>query len=67
MPTSVNAHGSHEIDITTVEHDFQPVDNACTADLGPTTSVVRLPAHIDAAQALLVKIDASATHLTART
>jgi hypothetical protein len=41
-------------------------DNACTDDLGVTTSVVRLPATVDNTQGLLVRIDGTTTRLAAR-
>lgn len=38
----------------------------CTADLAVTTSLVRLPAEIDASRALVVRVDGAPTRLAAR-
>jgi hypothetical protein len=57
IPTSVNAHDAHQLVIKTVEHDLYEQDDACTADLGPTTSVVEIPEEIDEHHAVLVEID----------
>ena len=61
LPTSVKAHGPHEVRIKTAEPDGN-----CTSDLGPTTSTVKLPAEIDDTAALTVSIDGTSTHLGPR-
>jgi hypothetical protein len=66
IPTSVSADDARDVVIRTVEHDFHEGDNACTDDLGVTTSVVRLPATVDNTQGLLVQIDGTPTRLAAR-
>ena len=66
IPTSVIGRSAREVVISTVEHDFIKGDQACTADLAVTTSVVRLPAETNGAQALFVQIDGMRTRLPAR-
>ena len=61
LPTSVKAHGPHEVRIKIAEPDGN-----CTSDLGPTTSTVKLPAEIDDTAALTVSIDGTSTHLGPR-
>ena len=63
LPTSVRAHGAHEVRIKTAELFLREGDHACTSDLGPTTSTVKLPADIDDTAVLTVSIDGTATHL----
>lgn len=46
---------------------FELGGGACTADLGPTTSVVRLPSLVDGSLAVAVRVDGTTTHLAART
>ena len=65
IPTSVDARSAEVVVIRTVEHDFVQGDQACTADLAVTTSVVRVPARADAARSLQVKIDGTTTRLPA--
>lgn len=47
-------------------HDFVKSDDACTADMAATTSVVRLPAMLDSARSLAVQIDGVTTNLAPR-
>jgi len=54
------------VEIKTVAHDFHPGDNGCSADLGPTTSVVALPNDIDEHHPVTIWIDGMATNLPAR-
>jgi hypothetical protein len=62
LPTSVTASGSHLIVITTHEH-MSKGDDACTDDLGPTTSTVDVPKAISAP--FSVEIDGYKTVLPA--
>lgn len=62
LPTSVKAHGSHEVDIHTKEHGGP----ACTSDLGPTTSTVSIPKGIDSTASLVVYLDGKPTTLAVR-
>jgi hypothetical protein len=66
IPTSVHARGVNKVVITTVEHDFFAGDNACTSDLGPTTSTVLLPEEIDRTRAVMVDVDGSTSQLPDR-
>ena len=66
LPTSVHAHGAQEVRIKTAEHYSHKGDHACTSDLGPTTSTVKLPAEIADTAALTVSIDGMSTHLAPR-
>lgn len=66
IPTTVDAEGNQEVVIRTVDHDFFKGDNACTADLAPTTSVVRLPVTIDSSKSLIVHVDDASSRVAAR-
>jgi hypothetical protein len=66
IPTSVDTEDSGRVVIETVAHDFFRGDDACTADLGVTTSVVRLPDEFDTTDGVDVQIDGSTTHLSPR-
>jgi hypothetical protein len=65
IPTSVHSESAREVVIRTVEHDLIEGDTACTADLAPTTSVVRLPTTVDGSQSVLVHVDDTSTRLPA--
>jgi hypothetical protein len=67
IPTSVDADDAHHLVVKTVVHDFYEQDDACTADLGPTTSVVEIPSEIDEHHPVLVEIDDVVIRLPART
>jgi len=67
LPTSVHAAGAHGVQINTAEHYLHKGDNACTSDLAPTTSTVRLPPEIDDTAALAVTIDGTPIELGPRT
>jgi hypothetical protein len=66
IPTSVEVSETNTVVIKTNEHDFYRGDDACTADLAVTTSVVRLPSSVDAIRALVVQIDGTTTRLAPR-
>jgi hypothetical protein len=66
IPTSVDAADAHHLVVKTVVHDFFEQDDACTADLGPTTSVVEIPREIDDHHPVLVEIDGVVIALPAR-
>jgi hypothetical protein len=65
IPTSVRTIGPDRLSIRTVQHSFWSRANACTLDLAPTTSVVRLPASLVEARSLVVVVDGKVTRLTA--
>jgi hypothetical protein len=60
----VFAWGTHRVVIRTVLHDFFAGDNACTGDLAPTTSVIRLPAVVDGSAPIEVTVDGHTVRLT---
>ena len=66
LPTSVHAKGAHRVQISTAGISLHSGDNACTNDLAPTTSTVRLPAAISDTAALVVTIDGTPTELGPR-
>jgi hypothetical protein len=66
MGTHVHAQGDDALSIETGTAPSTDGDNLCTADLGITTSVVRLPDQIDNTKALTVTIDGRTTLLPAR-
>lgn len=63
VPASVTAEDRNVLVVKTEEHSFNAGDTACTDDLSPTTSVVRLPAAITAAHSLRVLVDGSMLRL----
>lgn len=63
IPRSVSADRPGLVVIRTFELGG---DGACTADLGPTTSVVRLPSLVDSSLAVAVRVDGTTTRLAAR-
>lgn len=65
LPTSVHADGAHRVVIHTALVHRSGV-NACTADLGPTTSTIDLPARIDSTAQLTVDIDGTSMTLEPR-
>lgn len=65
LPTSVTAHGAHQVTITTVEH-LAKGDTGCTSDLAATTVVVALPRQVDRHGPLRVVVDGTPTDLAAR-
>lgn len=62
LPSLVEAAGADRV----VVHTTAGPDEACTADLATTTSVVRLPSRVAASHALVVQIDGTTTRLPAR-
>lgn len=62
LPTSVRSDGPHRVIVKTKAHLFDG-DNACTADLGPTTITVNIPDDIVENAAFTVKVDGSTTTL----
>lgn len=66
IPTSVEMPEANTVVINTVEHDFYSGDDACTADLAVTTSVVRLPSSVDPTNTLVAQIDGTTTRLAPR-
>lgn len=65
LPTKVAADGAHHLVIRTKAY-LAKGDNACTADLGPTTSTVTLPPESDDAAELRVDVDDTALTLPPR-
>lgn len=66
LPTSVTGHGAHEVDITTAEYKPEKPGSACTADLSPTTSTVKVTSGVDVAASLTLVVDGKAIQLSAR-
>jgi hypothetical protein len=64
LPTKVTAQGSDRIKIKTREW-LPPGDNGCSGDLGPTTSVVRVPKSVDVNSPVTVTVDGAAVRLPA--
>jgi hypothetical protein len=64
LPTTVYADRHNDVIVKTEEQSFGA--NACTADLGPTTSTVKLPTGVDLTKRLRVEIDGIATTLDPR-
>jgi hypothetical protein len=54
LPAIVDADGPHHLIIKTKQH---ATGQACTADLGPTTSTIALPSGIDPSLPLHVEVD----------
>jgi hypothetical protein len=57
LPTSVKASRPHRVTVKTAQRYLHKSDTSCTADLGPTTSTIRLPGGIDATSTLIVTVD----------
>jgi hypothetical protein len=64
LPTTVYADRHNDLTVKTTEQSFGA--DACTADLGPTTSIVNLPTGIDLSKPLRVTIDGALTTLAPR-
>jgi hypothetical protein len=64
VPTTVRAQGPRHVIIRTVIHDFESGDNACSADLAPTTSLLRLPWRIATDKPFTVRVDGVRVPLT---
>ena len=64
LPTTVYSDRPNVLTVKTDEDSFGA--DACTADLGPTTSTVDLPKGIDLTKPLRVDIDGTVTTLAAR-
>lgn len=62
IPRSVTARSPRLVVIRTFELGG---DGACTADLAPTTSVVRLPSSVDDSVPVVVRVDGITRRLTA--
>ena len=67
VPGSVKAVGPHWIKIDTVSHDFHQGDDACTGDLAPTTTTIRLAGTVDDTSTLLIDLDGRVVRLGPRT
>jgi hypothetical protein len=63
LPATVDAEGPHHLIIKTKQH---ATGQACTADLGPTTSTVALPSGIDPSRPLRVEVDGTVRTLVPR-
>ena len=63
LPTSVAAPEADLVVIKTAPHDSHPQDTGCDADLGATTSVVRLPSNVDSTRPLTVRVDTTTLRL----
>jgi hypothetical protein len=65
LPNVVTGTGPHTVTITTVTY-LSSTRPSCTADLGPTTSVVREPANLDETRPVTITIDGTRVGLAAR-
>jgi hypothetical protein len=68
LVSAIRANGQHHLVVRTrtVFPKGQTEEHACTADLGPTTSLVAVPAAVDLDSAVTVSIDSAVSVLPAR-
>lgn len=65
LPNVVTGTGPHMVTVTTVTY-LSSTRPSCTADLSPTTSVVREPANLDETRPVTISVDGTRVGLAAR-